>query len=160
TVDEGANTSSATSFVSTYQIANGGAGLTMTKVRTAKRIMDENLVVPNDQFVFYSPKGMEQLPSDPTATSADYSTIQALTSGGFPTDAQWYGAKWRLSTNLFKTGNIRSCLRVQKDGVGMALGLVKEVELGRDPGHWNNKFAMVKLSGGVVRVDDTCVIQI
>jgi len=161
TVDEGANSTSATAFNTTdFQILNGGAGLTMTKIRTSKRIMGDNNVVAQDQYFFYSPKGMEQLLSDPTATSADYSTIQALTSGGFPLDATWYGAKWRESTNLFKTGNIRSCLRIQKDGVGMALGMVKDVELGRDPSHWNNKFAMIKLSGGSVRIDDTCVIKI
>ena len=160
TVDEGANTSSATSFVAGQQIANGGAGLTMTKIRAAKRIMGEGSVVQNDHFFFYSPKGMEQLMSDPTATSSDYSTINALMSGGFSMDATWYGAKWRESTQLFKTGNIRSCLRVQKECVGMALGLVKEVELGRDPSRWNNKFAMVKLSGGVVRVDDAGVVQV
>jgi hypothetical protein len=160
TVDEGANTSSQTSMVATYQIANGGAGLTMSKIRQSKRIMGEASVATEDQYMFHSPKGMEQLLSDPTATSSDYSTINALQSGGFPMDATWYGAKWRESVKLFKTGNIRSCLRIQKNGMGMALGLVKQVELGKDPSHWNNTFAMVKLSGGSVRVDDTCVIQI
>lgn len=160
TVDEAANSSSATSFVSTYQIANGGAGLTMSKIRQSKRIMGEASVDPADQFMFHSPKGMEQLLSDPTATSSDFSTINALQSGGFPMDATWYGARWRESVKLFKTGNIRSCLRIQKNGIGMAMGLVKQVEMGRDPGHWNNMFAMVKLSGGSVRVDDTCVIEV
>lgn len=158
TVDEGAGTSTATTFdTANHQIVNGGAGLTMAKIRTSKTHMGDNNVLPEDQYFFYSPKAMEQLLTDPTATSADYSTINALSSGGFPIDATWYGAKWRESTKLYKTGNIRSCLRVQKMGMGMALGLVKQVELGKDPGHWNNTFAMVKLSGGSVRVDDTCV---
>lgn len=161
TVDEGANSSSATAFnTADYQIANGGSGFTMSKIRQSKRIMGDNNVEMSDHFMFYSPKGMEQLLSDPTATSADYTTINALSSGGFPMDATWYGAKWRESTKLYKTGNIRSCLRIQKMGLGLALGLVKQVEMGRDPQHWNNMFAMVKLSGGSVRVDDTCVIKI
>lgn len=160
TVDEGANTSSQTTIPAAQQIANGGAGLTMSKVRSSKRIMGDASVLPEDQYFFHSPKGMEQLLSDPTATSADYSTINALSSGGFPMDATWYGAKWRESVKLYKTGNIRSCLRIQKMGMGMALGLVKQVELGKDPGHWNNSFAMIKLSGGSVRVDDTCVVEV
>jgi len=160
TVDEGANTSSATSFVATYQIANAGAGLTMAKIRQSKRIQGEANVETQDQYFFHSPKAMEQLLSDPTATSADYSTINALSAGGFPMDATWYGAKWRESTKLYKTGNIRSCLRIQKDAIGMAIGLMKGVETGRDPSHWNNWFAMIKLSGGSVRVDDPGVIQI
>ncbi len=160
TVDEAGNTSSQTSFVSTYQIANGGAGLTMSKIRTSKRIMGEAAADPNDQYMFASPKGMEQLLADPTATSSDYTTINALSSGSFPKDATWYGAKWRESIKLFKTGNIRSCLRIQKMGIGLAMGLVKQVEIGKDPSHWNNTFAMVKLSGGAVRVDDSLVIQL
>jgi len=160
TVDEGANTSSQTTIDAGSQVANGGSGLTMAKIRQSKRIMGDNSVLIEDQYFFHSPKGMEQLLSDPTATSSDYSSINALQSGGFPQDATWYGAKWRESVKLFKTGNIRSCLRIQKMGVGMALGLVKQVELGKDPSHWNNTFAMVKLSGGSVRIDDTCVIQV
>lgn len=161
TVDEGANTSTATAFdTALYQIADGGSGMTMSKIRQSKRMMGDNSVLAEDQYMFHSPKAMEQLLTDPTATSADYSTINALQSGGFPMDATWYGAKWRESVKLYKTGNIRSCLRIQKMGMGMALGLVKEVEMGRDPGRWNNKFAMVKLSGGSVRIDDTCVIQL
>ena len=161
TVDEGAGTAAATAFdTANFQIADGGTGMTMAKIRQSKRIMGDNSVLTEDQYMFHSPKAMEQLLSDPTATSADYSTINALQSGGFPMDATWYGAKWRESVKLFKTGDIRSCLRIQREGMGMALGMVKEVELGRDPGHWNNPFAMVKLSGGAVRIDDTCVIQL
>ena len=43
---------------------------------------------------------------------------------------------------------------------GMAIGLMKGVETGRDPSHWNNFFAMIKLSGGSVRIDDPGVIQL
>jgi hypothetical protein len=160
TVDEGAETVSATSLPAAQKIANGGTGLTMAKIRQSKRIMGEASVIPEDQYFFYSPKGMEQLLADPTATSADYSTLNALTSGTFPMDATWYGAKWRESVKLPKAANIRTCVREQKSGTGLAIGLVKNVELGRDPSHWNNAFAMLKLSGGSVRVDDTCVVAI
>lgn len=161
TVDEGAGTASATAFdTASYQIVNGGSGLTMSKIRQSKRIMGDANVDPEDQYMFASPKGMEQLLSDPTATSSDYSTMNALQAGTFPKDGLWYGAKWRESTKLYKTGNIRSCLRIQKMGIGMAIGMLKQVEIGKDPNRWNNPFAMIKLSGGSVRVDDTRVIML
>jgi len=161
TVDEGAGTSAATSFdTALYQVADGGSGLTMAKIRTSRTNMADNSVLPEDQYFFHSPKGIEQLLTDPTATSSDFTTINALTAGSFPKDALWYGAKWRESVKLYKTGNIRSCLRIQRMGMGLAMGMFKGVELGRDPNRWNNPFAMVKLSGGSVRCDDTCVIPI
>lgn len=160
-VDEGAESSSNTSFdTANYEIANGGSGLTMSKVRQSKTKMGNESVFPEDQFFFYSPKGMEQLLTDPTATSSDYSTLNALSTGSFPKDGMWYGAKWRESTKLYKTGNIRSCLRIQKMCMGLALGMVKSVEIGKDPGRWNNTFAMIKLSGGSVRIDDPGVIKV
>lgn len=159
-VDEGANSSSASSLPNAQKIADGGSGLTMAKIRSSKRIMGEGSVENSDQYMFYSPKGMEQLLSDPTATSSDYSTINALSSGGFSMDATWYGAKWRESIKLYKTGNIRSNLRIQKNGVGLAIGLMQGVTTGRDPSHWNNWFAMIKLSGGAVRIEDAAVVMI
>lgn len=160
TVDEAGETSSQTDLPAAQQILNGGTGLTMSKLRTMKKNFDDADVEDEDRYMFYSPTGMSQLLADTTATSSDYNTIKALVDGGFPMDATWMGCKWRRSTKLPKTGNIRSCIAVQRMGVGLALGLVKGVETGRDPGRWNNPFAMVKLSGGACRIDDVRVQQI
>lgn len=163
TVDESAETTATASLPTAQQIVNGGTGLTMAKLRTAVTTLKSADVDFDEEelYIAYSPNAMRQLLSDATVTSSDYSTIQALMVGGFPSDAMWMGLKWRLSTRLpSAAANIRSLPIWAKNAVGYAAGGVKEVETGLDPSHWNNPFVMSKLSCGVVRIDDAGVVQL
>jgi hypothetical protein len=161
-VDEGAETTATTALPTTQQIVNAGTGMTMAKLRSAVTILKKADVEFDQQemYIAYSADAMRQLLTDSTVTSSDYSTIQALMTGGFPMDAMWMGLKWRLSTRLPLSGNIRSIPVWAKDAVGYAAGGVREVESGNDPSHWNNPFVMTKLSAGVVRIDDAGVVQV
>lgn len=141
-------------------IVNGSTGLTLAKIILAAELMNAQDVDEEDRYFYYSAQGMSDLLANTVATSADYSTIQALMRGGFPADQTWMGFHWRMTTRLAKTGNIRSCIAWQKNAIGVAFGLVQDVETGRDPSHWNNPFCMIKLSGGGCRVDDVGVVQI
>lgn len=161
-VDEGAESTSTAALPSTQQIVNAGTGLTMAKLRSAVTIMKKADVEfdSSEIYIAYSADAMRQLLTDSTVTSSDYSTIQALMTGGFPADAMWMGLKWRLSTRLSISGNIRALPVWAKDAVGYAAGNITAVESGNDPSHWNNPFVMTKLSAGVVRIDDAGVVQI
>jgi hypothetical protein len=162
-VDEGAESTATTALPAAQQIVNAGTGLTMAKLRSAVTILKAADVEFDEQemYIAYSPHAMRQLLTDSTVTSSDYSTINALMTGGFPTDAMWMGFKWRLFNRLPSAAtNIRSLAAWAKDAVGYAAAGVREVETGNDPGHWNNPFVMSKLSAGVVRIDDAGVVQI
>jgi hypothetical protein len=160
TVDEAGETTSLTDLPSAQQIVHGSTNLTMAKIRSAKLLMDNADVEPEDRYIFASPGGVSKMLTDATVTSSDYGTIKRLIDGGFGMDETWMGFKWRMSTRLFKAGNIRQCIAVQKMGVGLALGLVKGVEMSKNPERWNNDQAIIKLSGGAARIDDARVVQI
>lgn len=160
TVDEAGETTGTQAMLAANIIANGGAGLTLAKITQTAEIMNGTDVDADDRYFFYSAHAMTNLLLNTQATSSDYSTLQALMHGSFPFDAQWMGFFWRMTTRLPKTGNIRSCIAWQKNAIGVAFGLVQEVETGRDPGKWNNPFVMLKLSGGGCRVDDLGVVQV
>lgn len=160
TVDEGAETSSTSALPSTQQVVNAGTNLTMAKVTQTAFLMDSADVDPNERYFFYSPAGMKKLLTDTQVTSSDYSTIAALTRGGFPMDATWMGFKWRMSTRLPKVGNIRQCIAVQKQCVGFAVGLIEGVEIDKAVHKNNNQQVLIKLSAGGVRVDDAGVVQV
>ena len=160
TVDEAGETSSLTDLPSAQQIVNAGTNLTMAKIRQANRMLDDADVEDDDRYFFYSPMAMEKLLTDSTVTSSEYGSIDRLVKGGFGLDETWMKFKWRRSTRLPKSGNIRSCIALQKMGVGLALGLVKNVDVNVAPHKWNNMQAIIKLSGGAVRVDDSRVIQV
>ena len=146
--------------VMTQQVVNGSLNLTMGKILDAKLKLDQADAPDEDRYFFYSPEGMRKLLTDTQVTSADYSTIQALSRGGFPADAEWCGFKWRKSTRLPKSGNIRQCIAMQKMGVGMAIGLVKDVIVSDAPHKNNNTQVGVKLSLGAVRIEEELVVQV
>ena len=166
TVDEAAETSGTIALSAesttygTTVIADGSTGLTMAKILDTKEAFDTNNVDMDDRYFFYSPRAMRKLLTDTQVTSSDYSTINALSSGGFPQDGVWCGFKWRMSTALPLAGDIRSCIAVQKMCVGLAIGLVTEIDVHRNPNYWNNVQAIVKLSAGACRIDPAGVMQV
>src|SRR5262245_45969475 len=160
TVDEGAESSATSALPAAQQIVHGSTGGTIAKILDAKQKMDDADVDDDDRYFFYSPRFMRKLLTDTQATSSDYNTIRALDAGGFPMDQTWLGYKWRRSTRLPKSGNIRSCIALQKNGVGYAISLLGMTDVHRNPAKWNNVQAMIKMSAGAVRIEDVCVVQI
>jgi Phage capsid protein len=159
-VDEAAESSTATALPTAQQIVDGGTNLTMAKIAQAAFLMDAADVDPDGRYFFYSPAGMRKLITDNTVTSADYTTIKALRDGGFPQDATWMGFQWRRSTRLPITGNIRSCIAVQKRSVGFAVAMMAGVEIDRAVHKNNNTQVLLKFSGGGVRIEDVGVVQV
>jgi len=160
TVDEAAETTSLTAFLAAQQIANGGTGLTLAKILSAAEIMNGQDVDPDDRYFFYSAHAMTNLLNNTAVTNSDYSTIQALQRGGLPYDQSWMGFRWRMTTRLPKTGNIRSCIAWQKQAMGVGVGLVQDAKISEAPHKWGNMQVIIKLSAGGVRVDDAGVVQI
>ena len=75
-----------TQALPTAQIVTGStSGFTLTKWRTAKRIMDENEVPDGDRYLAISAQGLEDLLADTTVTSADFNTVKALVNGDLNT---------------------------------------------------------------------------
>ncbi|HXG17178.1 MAG TPA: phage capsid protein [Calidithermus sp.] len=159
-VDEPTESATTSALPTSQVIADGGTNLTLAKVKQAKFLMDDADVDPEDRYLFYSPAGIRKLLDDTQLTSSDFNTVKALVDGGLPPDQTFLGFKWRMSTRLFKTGNIRSCIALQKQGVGLAVGLIKEVEIDKAVHKNNNTQVLIKLSAGAVRIDDACVVRI
>lgn len=80
----GENGTTTTSFdTSNQQIANGSAGLTVAKLREAKKILLANEVdVANDELcMVVTAKQMDDLLGTTEVTSSDYNTVKALVQG-------------------------------------------------------------------------------
>lgn len=162
TVDEAGETTAQTAFPAGQIVTTGGgsAGLTMEKVRQTGFLFDNSDVDENDRTMLVSPKGIQQLLRDSTVTSSDFSTLRALEAGTFQMDAMWYGMRWRKSTRLPVTGTIRSAIAYQKQGVQLGIGMMTEIMATLAPHKNNNLQVGCKLSAGLGRADDLCVIQI
>ena len=75
----GKSGSTSTSFASGNKIVHGSAGLTLAKLISAKKILDEGDVDPSLQrYIAVAPEQMEDLLNLSTVTSADYNTVNYL----------------------------------------------------------------------------------
>jgi hypothetical protein len=61
------------------KIAHGSAGLTIAKLISAKKIMDQNSVDPSiERYIVVSPEQIEDLLNTTSVTSADFNSVNTL----------------------------------------------------------------------------------
>ena len=117
----GKSGSTSTSFASGNKIVHGSAGLTLAKLISAKKILDEGDVDPSFQrYIAVAPEQMEDLLNLSTVTSADYNTVRALVQGDIDT---YVGFKFIQSNRLTtdSDGN-RQVFAFTEDAVKLAIG--------------------------------------
>ena len=80
----GAAGSTSTALPAGQKIVHGSAGLTLAKLVSAKKILDQNDIDPSiPRYIVVSPEQTEDLLNNSTVTSADYNSIKALVRGGY-----------------------------------------------------------------------------
>ena len=117
----GKSGSTSTSFASGNKIVHGSAGLTLAKLISAKKILDEGDVDPSLQrYIAVAPEQMEDLLNLSTVTSADYNTVRALVQGDIDT---YVGFKFIQSNrlNTDSDGN-RQVFAFTEDAIKLAIG--------------------------------------
>lgn len=171
------DTTSSVSFPASQQIANGGTGMTMAKLRQINRILDNAGVPSDDRTLLLSHFAVEDLMADSQITSADYSTLNAIANGTIPQGARVMGLRFikigdavpdenavltggTTSHILPKTANIRSCFAYQKMAVGLSIGREAMPEIDRRPDLMNAWQVLVQGSLAAARIQDAGVVQV
>ena len=171
------DTTTTSALPASQQIANGGTGMTMTKLRQANRILDNAGVPPDDRALLLSAFAVEDLMADSQVTSSDYSTLNAIQNGTIPQGARFMGFRiikigdavpddtavltgGTASPILPKTGNIRSLFAYHKTAMGLSVGREATPEIDKRPDLMNAWQVLVQGSLGAVRVLDAGVVQI
>jgi len=144
-------------FPTDQTVAAASAGLTLAKVATAKRILDDNDVETEERYFIVSPQGLEDLLNVEQATSADYNAVKALVRGEIDT---WLGFKWIMSTRLTLASTTRSCLAFQK--YGLCLGTAESAYVRTDERadlsySWQIYY---EISCGAVRLEEDRVVKV
>jgi hypothetical protein len=119
TASTGKAGSTSTSMLAANQIANGGTGLTLAKLLSAKEIMDSADVDEDNRHIVISPIGLQDLLNTTEVKSSDFNTVKALVQGSLDS---YLGFRFHTSTRLAKSGNIRTCFAFQGDGLMLAVG--------------------------------------
>lgn len=175
-------TTSSVSLPASQQIANGGTGMTVAKLRQINRLFD-NAGVPRDgrRHLAVSAYAIEDLLADSQVTSADYSSMQALMNGGAAliNSANFMGFNWHMISDaipddssvtgasvgtpsspiLSKAGNIRTCVAWHHDAIGLSVAKEATAEVDRRSDLMNLWQVLVQGSLGATRILDAGVVQ-
>lgn len=162
TIAGATETSTMVALGSGQKIVNGGANITMAKIRTGLEIMNiaeaGSVEEGGERYFLYSSNQLTKLMADTTITSADYNTLKALQNYQVDT---FMGMKWIRTELLPKSGNIRSCAIYAKEGIALGVGAdIKTNVTQRTDKRGQPWQVYVLQSLGAVRGKDNCVVQI
>ena len=142
----------------TQKIATDGTGLTLEKLRQARRLFKDADV--DDSIPLYfamSPAQEDDLLGLEEVTSADYNTIRALVRGDVDT---FMGFKFVRSTRLPWATDTRSCIAWAKDGILLATGRdIRTRITERDDKNYSTQ-VFCSMDLGATRMEEVKVVQI
>ena len=156
----GENGTTSTAFSASQQIASGSAGLTVAKLREAKKILLANEVdVENDPlYIAVTAKQLDDMLGTTQVTSADYNTVKALVQGQVDT---FMGFKFVQTELLGVDGSSdRRVIAWAKSGVhcGVWNDISGKVTERADKSYSNQVY--VKGTFGATRTEEGKVVEI
>jgi hypothetical protein len=143
------------------KIANGGTGLTKTKIIQARSLFRRNEaddVAGEELYFAYTDGELQDILADTQLTSADFMAVQALQNGNINT--KWCGFTWVPTQRLPVAAGITSCFAWAKSGIVLGVGAEIVAKVGEDPGKSFNTRVYAKMSIGAVRVEEEKVVQV
>lgn len=145
-----------------FQLAAGGVGMTLTKMRNASRVLKEN-ENPKDGdrhkwYIVYAAEQQADLLSDTTITSADFNTVKALVDGEINT---FLGFEHVLSERLGVDGSAdRRCAAWQKQSMMLAASLEGRASIRVRADKEDSVQVRYENDSGSTRMDEKGVIEI
>ena len=157
----GENGSTSTSFATaTQQIAVGGTGLTIAKLRQARRILMANEVdvAMDPLYIAVTATQLDELLGTTEVTSSDYNTVKTLVSGDIDT---FLGFKFIQCERLGTDGSgDRRCIAWAKSGMhlGMWNDITTKISERADKSYATQVY--VKGTFGATRTEEKKVVEI
>ena len=124
TAKTGVSGATSTALPSTQKVAHGSAGLTVAKLLSAKKILDENDVDPSvKRYCVVSPEQVEDLLNTTEVKSSDFNTVKALAQG----DINSYLGFDFITSNLLTADATPSRQVIAFAADGIKLGIGKDI---------------------------------
>ena len=149
---------------STQVIENFGgtaSGLTVIKIRRAKKLLDAAGVPKDERFFLHDATGLEQLLGLTQTTSADFNSVRALVSGEIDTflGFKFIGFEDRSEGGISTTANVTKNFAFHKDAIGLAVGMNMRTEMNYVP-EKTSWLINGLYSAGSVGIDDTGIYEV
>tara|TARA_Y100000310_G_scaffold121469_2_gene120241 strand:- start:335 stop:1216 length:882 start_codon:yes stop_codon:yes gene_type:complete len=144
---------------SAQKIAEASTGLTIAKLREAKRILDASEIDPSDpRFFLASAVQIDDLLATTAVTSSDFNTVKALVHGEVDT---FLGFKFIRTQRLNTTAaSVRGCIAFSKASIGLSIGMeiIARITERADKSYAVQPYMAMDL--GSVRVEDEGVVEV
>ena len=159
TGETGSGSASLDATANSVGSASSNDGLTIAKLREAKRKMDLLDVDPSiNRYIAVGPKQVEDLLGTTEVTSSDFNTIKALVQGDVDT---FMGFKFIMTNRLdVDVNDIRKCFAWAEDGLTLGLGkdISARIDERADKSYATQVYYCMSL--GAVRMEEAKVVQI
>ncbi len=146
-------------FDSGNVVAAATAGLTVAKLNTAARILDENEVEDEDRTIVVTPKGLETLRNEEKATSSDYAAVKALVNGEIDSFLGFKFVKCNRP-GLRASTTAHSAYFWHKQGMGLAVAQEPTARVDQRPDMNYATQVWLGLDMGAVRLEEARVGRI
>lgn len=154
----GKSGSTSTAFPAGNIVAHGSAGLTVAKLISAKKILDQNSVDPSiNRYIVVSPEQIEDLLNTTSVTSSDFNTVKALATG---TVDSFVGFKFIVSNRLKDDGTSRQCYAWAEDGMKLAIGKEPSAQITQRADKSYATQVYYCASFGATRMEEAKVVQV
>jgi hypothetical protein len=138
-------------------IAAGGTGLTMAKIRQAKKVLDQNEVEAENRYFAITAEEVEDLLALTEATSVDYAQVKALVSGQPGTLC---GFNFVQSERLPISSTTRQCAAYHKNGMVLGTWIDLKASIDIMPGIHFSAQIYAGQSYGATRLEEERVVEV
>jgi len=155
----GVSGGTSTALPSSQKIVHGSAGLTVAKLLSAKKILDENDVDPSiKRYCVVSPEQVEDLLNTTEVKSSDYNTVKALAQGDLNS---FLGFTFLTSNRLTEDATPdRQVIAFAADGIKLGIGkdITAKISERDDKSYSTQVYYSMDL--GATRMEEEKVVEI
>lgn len=138
-------------------IATGSVGMTIAKIRTAKKVLDASEVDAEDRHLAVSAEQIEDLLAQTEVTSADYAQVKALVSGQPGTLCGFNIVQCEKVTTSSTT---RKCFAYHRTGICLGVWLDFLASIDIMPGLHFSAQVYAGQSYGATRLEEKKVVEV
>ena len=140
------------------KIANASSGLTIAKLRAARKILRQGEVDKSiPLYIVVSAEELDDLLGTTQVTSSDYNTVKALVQGDIDT---FMGFKFLNTERLSVATSVRTCFAWAEDGILLGLGQDAEGKISeRDDKNYSTQ-VYYSMCIGATRMEEVKVVQV
>ena len=140
------------------KVLHGGVGLTLTKLISASKILNQNEIMQSERFFAYNAVSLEDLLGDSTITSADYNSVRLLMNADINT---FMGFVWLRTERLqLVSAGVRANMAWQRMAMGLGVGMEQRPRVSERADKNYSTQVYLTMSLGSVRIEDEGVVEV